>query len=330
VTEAPLKSLRVRLEREARWRRLERLVDRLEAGGPSRLTPAELTEVPLLYRGALTSLSVARAISLDRNVLDYLETLCGRAWCCVHAPRQGAGRWLLGFLREGFPRAVRALGGELLLAAGVLLLGVLAGHLLTASDLGRFHAFVDEAYAQGRGPGSTVAELRDPLYGTGAAAELGTFSAHLFTHNATIGLLCFALGFALGLPVLFLLFTNGLVLGAFSALYASRGLATEFWAWILPHGVPELGAIALCGAAGLAVARGLFFPGPYPRLASLAVRGRLAACVALGAVVLLFVAGLVEGFFRQSVHDLTARYALAFLGAAALPAWILRSGTDDA
>ena len=94
---------------------------------------------------------------------------------------------------------------------------------------------------------------------------LATFAASLFSHNARIGILAFALGFVAGLPTLFLLFYNGLVLGAFAALYHARGLGVDIWGWLLPHGVTELLAVVLCGAAGFLLAHGLVFPGARPR-----------------------------------------------------------------
>jgi uncharacterized membrane protein SpoIIM required for sporulation len=138
---------------------------------------------------------------------------------------------------------------------------------------------------------------------------------YLFTHNARVGMLCAALGFAAGVPVMLLLFTNGLLLGAFAALYQDRGLGIEFWAWILPHGVTELLAVVLCGAAGLAVGESLLFPGRHTRLVNLGRRGREAGVVVLGAVLMLLLAGLVEGIFRQTVHDVFVRLSVALLSA---------------
>ena len=77
------------------------------------------------------------------------------------------------------------------------------------------------------------------------------FATFLFTHNAAIGMLCFALGFAFGLPVMLLLFYNGLTLGALAALHESHGLSLEFWAWIAIHGSTELLAVIICGGAGV-------------------------------------------------------------------------------
>jgi uncharacterized membrane protein SpoIIM required for sporulation len=148
------------------------------------------------------------------------------------------------------------------------------------------------------------------LYQKGDGA-LTVFATFLFTHNAKVGMLCFALGFAAGVPVVFLLFSTGLQLGAMVALYDSRGLGAEFWAWILPHGVTEIGALCLCGAAGMVIGSAIVFPGRHTRLRNLALHGREVALLAMGAVVMFLVAGLIEGFFRQLVQNVGARWVLA-------------------
>jgi uncharacterized membrane protein SpoIIM required for sporulation len=326
-----LKSASFRAEREASWRELEAIVGRLEARGPRALSPEELARLPALYRGALSSLSVARAISLDQNVLDYLESLSGRAYLAVYATRRRLGEALADFFVRRFPRAVRAHAAHLALAAALLVLGAATGFALTSRDAERFYAFVAPAYAQGRGPASSTESLREVLYADrDAALMVKSFAMFLFQHNARIGLLAFAVGFAGGVPAALLLFSNGLVLGAFAALYAGRGLGVEFFAWVLPHGVTELTAVALCGAAGLALGQALVFPGREERLAGLARRGREAGVVALGAVALFFAAALVEGVFRQLVHAVPVRYAVALGSAAVLWAWLALAGRERA
>lgn len=319
MAEETLRSLAFRTQREPAWLELERLVAAVERRGLGSLGPSELSRLPALYRGALSALAVARSISLDRNVLEYLESLSGRAYLAVYGTRRLLRDAASDFFRRRFPATVREFRWQVLAALVLLALGALAGHLLTAADPDRFYAFVSPAMAQGRGPASTTESLRAVLYDTVAGADmLAAFAMFLFTHNAQIGMLAFALGFAGGVPSGLLLFVNGLGLGAFSALYRARGLGGEFWAWVLPHGVTELTAVALCGGAGLAVAQALAFPGQRSRLAALAERGRQAGTLVLGAVVLFFLAGLVEGLFRQRVHALPARWGVA---AASLALW---------
>jgi uncharacterized membrane protein SpoIIM required for sporulation len=210
-----------------------------------------------------------------------------------------------------------------------MLLGAFAGYALVASDSDRWYEIVPAGLAGDRDPSATTTTLREALYAEESPADrLAAFASFLFTHNAQVGLLSFALGFFAGLPTLFLMLANGLMLGAFSALYADRGLSGELWAWLLPHGIPELSAIALCGAAGFVLGHALVFPGRATRLENLARRGRDAGVLVLGAVVLLFVAALVEGIFRQAVHSVPVRYGLASVMATGLVLWIGFAGRE--
>jgi uncharacterized membrane protein SpoIIM required for sporulation len=320
-----LKSYEFRREREGAWRRLETLVDRVEKKGIASLSGEELTQLPRLYRNALSSLSVARAISLDKNLLEYLEALSQRAYFAVYGVRRHLRETLADFFTRAFPAAVRRFRWHLLVAGATLLVGVLAGYVLTRADPDRFYAFVSPEMANGRDPDASTQSLRDTLYSDHHQAEgLGVFASFLFTHNARVGMLCFALGFLAGVPVFLLLLTNGLLLGAFWALFSTRGLGTEFWAWISPHGVTEILAVVLCGAGGLVLAQSLVFPGRLARLQNLARRGREAGVVLLGAVVMLLIAGLIEGVFRQVVHDVAVRYSVTLLTTAV---WIWYFGT---
>ena len=61
-----LKSHEFRKEREAGWTELDQLVAIARERGIDSLSTADLRRLPLLYRAALSSLSVARAIALDR------------------------------------------------------------------------------------------------------------------------------------------------------------------------------------------------------------------------------------------------------------------------
>ena len=305
-----LKSAQFRREREEAWRELEMLLMRVESKGLRDLTATELNRLPVLYRGAASSLSVATAISLDKNLLDYLTALVGRAYISVYGAKRRPQDAIAEFFRRDFPAVVRRYAGFIALSFGLVALGVLAGYRMTAADPERYYSFVGEGRAQGRNPAASTKELRDVLYSRGQG-ELSVFAAFLFTHNSKVGMLCFALGFVAGVPVIFLLVFTGLELGAMTALYASRGLGGEFWAWILPHGVTEIGALCLCGAAGMVLGRALVFPGRHTRLRNLAREGREVALLAIGAVVMFLVAGTIEGFFRQLVQDVTVRWSLA-------------------
>lgn len=317
-----LTSQKFRRDREATWRELERLVTKAERRGLGRLDSAELLRLPVLYRAAVSSLSVARAISLDRNLTRYLESLSSRAYFLVYGARASVAGGVAGFFLRRFPAAVRAARWHLLAAAVALALGTATAFALVTANQEWFHTFVSAELAGGRTPAASTGALRRSLAEPAKppAERLLTFATFLFTHNARIGMLAFALGFAFGVPTLVLLFYNGLVLGGFAALYASRDLSLELGGWLAVHGTTELLAVVLCGAAGLQIGASLAFPGRYGRLEVLARNGRRAGGIVLGAVALFLIAGLLESFARQLVTDTTLRYAI---GGGALLAWAL-------
>ena len=306
-----LKSRRFRLEREADWKRLESLLDRFERGRTSSLTDEEIIAIPVLYRAALSSLSMARAISLDKSLVAYLESLCTRAYFCVYSARRTVVEQLVRFFVRDWRDAVQSVWRETLLSAGLTLLGAVAAFMLTQQSPEWFASFVPDSLAEGRGPGASFKELHDTLYGSHGTDGLGVFATFLFTHNAQIALLAFALGFACCLPTVFLMLYNGFMLGAFFAVFAQHGLAIEFGGWALIHGVTELFAVILAGAAGFRIGWTLAFPGALGRVQALSIAGRQAALVMGGVVVMLAVAGLLEGFARQLIENTALRYLIA-------------------
>ncbi|MBA3393654.1 MAG: stage II sporulation protein M [Deltaproteobacteria bacterium] len=306
-----MRSVEFRRERETTWKELEALIAEADKRGLRSLTAEQLARLPHLYRATLSSLSVARSISLDRALTEYLESLVGRAYFVVYGTRQALRKQLADFFAWKLPSTIRRAKWHILVATIVMLAGAVAAFQLTLGDMDYYYAFVGDM-AQGRSPASSTAELRGGLYDEGSVSgSLATFAASLFSHNSRIGIMAFALGFVAGLPTLLLLFYNGLVLGGFAALYHSRGLSVDLWGWLLPHGVTELLAVILCGAAGFLLAHGLVFPGASTRMDALRERGKHAAVIVIGAVMMLFVAGLIEGIFRQTVTSVPVRYTVA-------------------
>ena len=306
-----LRSGRFRMEREADWKRLEGLLNRVERGGPRALNDDELIEMPKLYRAALSSLSVARAISLDQALVGYLESLCARAYFFVYGARSRLGQRVAQFFRRDWPLAVQRLLPDLMVSIAAMILAGIAAYVLVINDPDWFLSFVPEDLAGGRTPAASRDFLRSTLFDNGGGDGLSVFATFLFTHNAGVSLLAFAVGFAFGLPSLVLMAYNGCVMGAFLALFGIHGLSVDFTGWLLIHGVTELLAVALAGAAGLHIGRAVAFPGRRTRLDAAAEAGRQAARVMVGVIIMLFIAGILEGVGRQTINSTTMRYAIA-------------------
>jgi uncharacterized membrane protein SpoIIM required for sporulation len=311
VKDLQLKSQRFRAEREADWRRLEGLLAKVEGRSAKSLSDDELLALPVLYRSTLSSLSVARATSLDHSLTDYLESLSTRAYFFVYGARAGLRQRLAQFFETTWPTAVQGLWRETLASFAIPAVAAILGFVLCWNDPGWFGGLVPGGLVEGRDPTATTKYLHDALYHSEGKSMLAVLASYLFSHNAQIAIFAFALGFAFCLPTAFLLAENGLTLGAFFALYASRGLAFQLGGWLFIHGVTELFAIILAGAAGFRIGWRVAFPGDRSRLDAAAEAGRSAAPVIAGVVLMLIVAGLLEGFARQLITNDYVRYAIA-------------------
>ena len=317
-----LKSQRFRSEREADWVALDAHVRKAERAGARALSDAELLAIPVLYRGALSSLSVARATSLDHELVAYLESLCTRAYFFVYGTRTTLAHRVARFFAVDWPAAARALWRETAVAWLLMALGAVVAYALIRQDADWFYAFIPGEMAQGRDPSATTAFLHSTLYDNSAGKPLSAFATFLFTHNAQIALMAFALGFAFCIPTAFLMIFNGSMVGAMFALYAPHGLGFQLGGWLLIHGSTELYAVALAGAAGFRIGWTLAFPGPLARMDAVAAAGRQSAALMFGVVLMLSVAGMLEGLGRQLIRDDAVRYAIAGFMAVAWSAYL--------
>lgn len=309
-----------RHEREADWSRLEELLDKLEAKSPRRLSDTDLIDLPRLYRATLSSLSIARATSLDASLVGYLEALSTRAYFALYSAREPWGRQVKAFFTTHWPRAVRAIAWELLLSIALLLLSAVAAYHLVRSDPAWYSAMISPELASGRDMNATAATLRESLYGKPGSAPLEIFATSLFTHNSQVAILAFALGFLFAIPTIILAVQNGAMGGAMFAAFVPHGLGWGLFAWLMIHGTTEIAAIAIASAAGIHIGRAVAFPGDRSRMTAAAEAGRRGAIVMIGVILMLLVAGLLEGFGRQLVNDDSARLAI---GGGMLALWVV-------
>jgi len=239
---------RFRQAHEADWERLDAIVSWLEKRSIRSLNDDALLALPALYRTTLSSLSVARDTSLDRALITYLERLCTRAYFQIYGVQTPAWRQLTRFFARAWPNAVRSIWRETLFCVALTFGAALLAWLLIRSDPSWFYSIIPEGLAGGRDPSASAEFLRSTLY-TKDKAWLGVFATFLFTHNSQIAIFAFALGFAFAVPTVLLILYNGLMLGAFFAVFESKGLALNVTGWLMIHGTTEIFAICISGAA---------------------------------------------------------------------------------
>jgi uncharacterized membrane protein SpoIIM required for sporulation len=320
VVNTPLvNATRFRTAHEPDWVRLEELVAIMEKRSIRRLSDDDLLALPGLYRSTLSSLSVARDTSLDRALINYLEQLSTRAYFQIYGVQTPAGRQITRFFGQAWPEAVRALWRETLICVVLTIGAAILAFILIRSDPSWFYSIIPDALAAGRDPSASPEFLRSTIY-DGQKDWLLTFATFLFTHNSQVAMFAFALGFALAVPTILLILYNGLMLGAIFAVFASKGLGPNMAAWLMIHGTTEIFAICISGAAGIRIGMAVAFPGRLSRMEAVVRAGRLAATAMIGVVVMLGIAGVLEGVGRQTILDDALR---ALIGAVMLAAWLV-------
>lgn len=298
--------------RRPRWADLERLLDQAERNGLHHLSLADAQKLVRLYRSSSADLLWVRAHSGAAEVSEYLNDLVGRAYALTYPGQQPRLSDAVRFVTRGFPETLRRewrpFAASLLLFVGGFGFGYLgmlfdrdAAYYLVPGD----HLKLDPVKRAERAAKDEVATVDSQA----------AFSSFLFTHNIQVAFFCFALGLTAGVGTAVMLFVNGLLLGALAQVYAAKGLAGWFWAWILPHGIPEITAICLAGAGGFVLARGLLAPQGLPRSKALWREAKPALRLLLGTLALFVLAGCIEGTISQ-IHPphLPIAFKIGFAG----------------
>lgn len=333
-SEASSRSAQFRKEREASWFALEALVERAEKRGLRQMSYEDAQALSSRYKEAVNALSVARAISLDKALLAYLDALCARAYLVVYAPQESLTQAIGHLFAHGIPNAARRSARIFLVAVAVMALGALCGILLCAQDPAWFFTFVPQSMAGQRIPGASAETLRGFIFSDYRhnMDSLRLFSAYLFSHNTQIAIMIFALGVFAAVPSIILQFYNGIILGLMIAVHIQAGLAYDFIGWLTIHGVTELGAVCVACTAAIRLGMAVLLPGQQTRRDALRDVGPDATKLLILSAIMLVAAALIEGFLRQLVQSTPTRMIIGWGIGALWLTWLSlagRGGGDD-
>jgi uncharacterized membrane protein SpoIIM required for sporulation len=299
------------------WSRLHDLTRRARRG-VSRLSPDELDELVSLYQRTSTHLSYARTYYGDAALTARLTALVADSGSVVYGSRPRTWRALRQFFLSTFPVAVWRLRRFIAISALLTFGPSLAiGAWLANSDAAldaSAPAAVREAY---------VEEDFENYY---SSAPAGQFATEVFVNNVQVAVLAFAGGILLCVPTAILLAVNGANLGMAAGLFAAANASARFWGLILPHGLLELTAVVVAGAAGLRLGWAVIDPGDRPRGEALAEEGRRSVVVVLGLVAAFAVAGLIEGFVTGSALPTYVRVGIGVVVEAAFVLYVVVQG----
>ncbi len=293
------------------WDELEGLLRRAKKS-LRKLTPEELSRLDQLYRRTTIHLARASTWTRDQQLIAYLNGLTAAAHALIYLPpRRSIWQGAATFVTEGFARAIARNWRAHLVSALLVIGGGLVGYFAAMSDPMLAHALWPAA--DQRQPGSSPDQLLSVLR-SGRDGDSGFkffFASFLFQHNLKVGVLAMATGVMASIPTVFLMVYNGMLLGVFAAIHHRVGIVSELWAWILPHGITEIGAIMLCGGVGIMLGQSVLRPGIRSRKQALLETGKEASAICVGVAGMLVAAAFIESYIRQSHWSTNTRLLFA-------------------
>ena len=291
-----------------RWKAFERLLDTRSAD------PDTLAD---LYVQVTDDLSYARTFFPDAQATAYLNGLAARAHQQIYRlRREDRGRFVR-FWRDELPRIVYAERRALAYAAAVFLIAFLIGALSGLGDPSFVRLIMGDGYVN-----MTLDNIErgDPMAVYKQMNETA-MSLGITLNNVYVSFLAFALGALTSFGTAFVLFKNGVMLGAFQVFFYQHGVFAESVLTIWIHGTLEISAIILAGGAGFVIGNSILFPGTYPRLTAFQRGAKRGVKLVAGLVPVFIIAGFLEGFVTRHTEMPIALSLLIILGSLAAIVW---------
>lgn len=278
------------------WDRLAYLTRRQR-----RLSGAEADELVSLYQRVGTHLSALRAAGADPMTIGRLSGLLADARGAVTGAQTPVWRDISRYFLVSFPAALYA-SRRWWLAVGAACYLIAAGMawrvmshpevLSSVATPAQIQQLVDEDFAN--------------YYSENPAQD---FAFRVWTNNALLTAAVLVLGI-LVVPACIMLWNNALNLGVMAGIMISHDRGGVFFGLVTPHGLLELTAVFVGGAAGLRLFWAWIDPGPRTRMQALARTGRATVGMVIGLALMLLVSGIIEAFVTPSPLPTWARVGI--------------------
>ncbi|PAB59675.1 stage II sporulation protein M [Anaeromicrobium sediminis] len=299
---------------KSRWDKLNSYVDRIDKSGHKNLNSKELRDFLYLYKESSYHLSYANTHFPNTNISNYLNSLVGRAHNNLYSVKENSFKKMLNYLTTGFPKKIKEFSFFINCSTGIFFLGFILSLVMVLVNESSAYYFLPK----------DLIETIDYSMDSQRQWDYPLMSSYIMVNNISISLKAFVLGITFGIGTIYVLFLNGALLGGLTALIYLNGNPTVYWSLILPHGILELTAIFISGGAGFLLAYHMLIPKDLSRAHSIVLGAKKASSLLLGIVVMLIIAGIIEGFFTPLAISPNIKLAFSLMTLIMLIFYIVR------
>ena len=310
-------------QRRKNWQELEQLCAQMENRRKKTLGAKNISRFASLYRSTCADLALADAYQLPPNTVQYLHRLVGRSHNQLYRSRRFDIQAWADILLHEVPKKIFSDRCVQTAFAVFWFVFLASAGMAMRSDVWPTYANqmvgdemleqMDESFAK-------------PIKGR-AASNNPVMASFYIKHNTSIGLQCFAGGLLL-IPGLVVTVFNAAHLGAAFGYFARPDVAAgnNFFEFVTAHGPFELTAIVLSAGAGMRLGMGWIKTEGYGRIASLRRTAKETMPVMGAAIVLFFLAALIEGFLSPSALPYGIKAAVAVISSGLLMVYFVVLG----
>jgi uncharacterized membrane protein SpoIIM required for sporulation len=290
-------------QKKNNWELLEKYLNILSKKNIKSLSYEDINNFISLYNSVSKDLSYSRTNYPNSNTTKYLNNIASKSYEYLYTtPQQSISK--ISKIITKFPDTLRSSFTPLVIAATIFLLGMLFSFIFTVITPENSNTFLPPQLA------TNIDSINIDFEKTSNASS-SISSTFILTNNISVGIFAFALGFTFAIGTIYILLTNSFLLGSLAALFYLKKANLLFWSLILPHGIIELFAIFICGAAGITIGYSLLDTKEYSRVDSLIIGTKKAVKLLLSTIPMFFIAGLIEGFITPYIipgHGILTAY----------------------
>ncbi|MFK7812208.1 MAG: stage II sporulation protein M [Maribacter sp.] len=247
------------------------------------------------YIQLTNDLSYAQTYYEKSKTLLYLNGLASQAHQKIYKNKKESSNRIVSFWKTEFPLFFKQYHKTLGITFLIFAIATAIGSISALNDTTFVRLILGDSYVN-----TTLNNIAegDPTAIYKGGSEIGTFLG-ITINNIRVGFLAFAFGVMASLGTVYILFSNGVMLGAFITFFYTQGVFFEANKQIWLHGTIEISVIVIAGCAGLIMGNSILFPKTFSRRVSFMKGAVDGLKVVVSTIPFFIIAGFIEGFITR-------------------------------